>query len=159
MFFGDHAHRVMRRRALPGQSRAVPGETVERCEPRRVGLVRLEEGEGVKARRLVPLSGDDAQRALPREVVEAGGETAGADIDAARHHGDRDRLRRVEKHELGIDPSIFEISALDREIERPRARRPDRADLDVLGARRGDERERREAEARSVSCRAPRSSN
>ena len=63
---------------------------------------------------------NDLQRAPAGQVEEPAGQRRDPDIDIARHRRRRDRLRRLEKFELRVEPLLREIAALHCEVERRR---------------------------------------
>src|SRR5690242_8617148 len=92
VFFRGGAEHVMPRRAELADAEGPAGEITERFQPRVVGARGDEIADGMKAGALMSLRADDPQRTLAGEIVEAGAESGGTDIDIARHDGYGDRL-------------------------------------------------------------------
>ena len=81
----------------------------------------------------MPLGADDLERALAGEVIETSTEAGGTEIDIARDHGDGVRHRRIEEHDLGVEPFGREVAFLDGDIAGAAANGLGATDLDAFG--------------------------
>jgi len=119
------------------KTRPAPGEVVDPAQTLLPGGVGGEDSVAFVALGLLRLRSDDFEAALAGEIEQAGGEGGEPEVDIAGHHRDRDRLRRVEKLKLEIEPLLFEVAFLDRNEQRPRRHEPQDADSGLFLRGRG----------------------
>ena len=111
----------------------VAGQVLDAPEPGLGRLAARHHGDELVARLLARLGGHDLQRALAREVVEAGREPRDPDVDVARHRRDRDRLRGLEEAQLNVEALPGEEARILRQEDGPGTRELEDAELDRLG--------------------------
>ena len=130
VFLGGEAEIVMELRADLRHCHGLARELFQRREARVIGAVRGDVAGILEAGHLAIAAGDDPQDALAGEAVERGRHAGAAEIDVARGRRDRDRLRRIEEHDLRVEPFIAEIAALVGDEDRPDREGLHDADLD-----------------------------
>src|SRR6185437_4422245 len=127
----------MRRRANLGHREAVAGHVLERSKPCVPCLVGREECLVVIAPNLARAAADNAQRAIAGEPKKAAREAGVSKVDSARRYCDGDGLCRCEEDQLILEAFRGEITLCVGDKDRPRRRRFENADLDVLSSLRG----------------------
>src|SRR5438552_720298 len=108
---------------------ALAREILWRLQPCSISVVAGEITDQGIAGLLAAHAADHLQRALAGKIVEAGGKGGNAEIDVAGGGRDRNRLRRVEKFQLDIEPGLAEIALVLRDKHRRRRRQAEHADL------------------------------
>ena len=83
---------------------AWPGERRASAGPASQALLARDVGDELVAGLDPRLAGDDLERAAAGQVVEARGEPGHSEIEIARRHRERDRLRRLEEAQLDFEP-------------------------------------------------------
>src|SRR6185312_11455165 len=100
---GNLEHEMLQRRAELGDRDRMTAEILEGMQASRISLVRDQHADALEASALPSAGGDDLERALPREVEERRSHGGRREIAIARGDRERNRLRRAEGHDLGIE--------------------------------------------------------
>src|SRR6185437_16368237 len=132
VFFGDQGETVLRRIADLGHPGGTAREIFAGFQPGRPSLVGGDQRVGLKARRLMDETADDAQRTLAREIVETAGEGGRAEIEIARGDAEDQRLLRRERHQLDIEAFSGEVTLVLRDEDGRRSDRFENAESHMI---------------------------
>ncbi len=148
----------MQRRTELRDPDRMAGHVLEALEPGGIGLIRDDDADALEAGMLPGAGADYLQRALRGEIEECRRHAAGAEVAIAGSDRDRDRLRRIEHHQLRVETLRGEKAFVEGDHGRSAAEGAHGAELHMLGGARGSRRDQGRGEApRSVKREARKS--